>query len=605
MLARYDLEAAPRADLDKVDLWSCPFTVVDIETTGGVAGKDALTEIALVQVVEGQIARRWRSFVNPRQPIPPFITRLTGITDSMVAGAPQIARLLPSVVELIGDGILVGHNVRFDAAFLAHELRAHGYPDLLNPTVDTLTLARRTIAEVTNYKLGTLTRELGIDVERHHRALADATATAELLVHCIKRLEDCGVFTYGALREYMRVRALPRRRRPCRDSSAAGNQPLQMPVWTAILMDELSAVPSKPGVYLLKDAGDNVVYVGKSGNLRQRLRAYASGGKPAGAKIRSLRGVVASFDVRVAGSEFEALLLEAALVRSHNPPFNERLRNFKEFAFIKLEAGPQGRVLATTRLAADGARYYGPYGSMEGARAAVSSLQDALGLRGIDAPDGSATALPPGRRQADIDEAVAFLEGDADDVLLSIARRRDEAAARLRLDVAGREEQRLERLRRLRARHANLQSATCLNVLVLAPSDDPSMEQSFLFCGGRLAAQALLPRRLPLRGEARRLLEHMLAQHYKPEEQSRSFARQEEIDQLFILASWYRERKGGLCYVDLPARGPAADEAFGWAGAILDGEPLKVAGEEPQNEGEQRDEPSGEDIEEGCSAVIL
>jgi DNA polymerase III subunit epsilon len=605
MLAPGDLEAAPRADLDKVDLWSLPFTVVDVETTGGVAGKDALTEIALVQVCEGQVGRRWRSFVNPHQPIPPFITRLTGITDSMVAGAPHIGRLLPSIVELIGDGILVGHNVRFDANFLSHELRAHGYPELANPTVDTLFLARRTIAEVANYRLGTLTRELGIDVERHHRALADATATAELLVHCIRKLEDCGVFTYGALREYMRTRALPRRK-PYRLQGPKGAWPqcVQLPVWTSILMDELAAVPCKPGVYLLKDAGDNVVYVGKSGNLRQRLRAYASAGKPAGAKIRTLRGVVASFDIRIAGSEFEALLLEAQLVRAHNPPFNERLRNFKEFAFIKLEAGAGGRVLATTRMAADGARYYGPYGSMDAARAAVAALQDALSLRGVDAPDAASALVPPGRRQADIDEAVAFLEGDADDVLLAVARRRDEAAARLRMDVAEREEQRLERLRRLRARHANLHFATCLNVLVLGPSDDPATEQAFLFCGGRLSAQVLLPRRLPQRDAARRLLEQMLAEHYRPDEQPRSFARQEEIDQVHILASWYREKRGGLAYVDLPPARPSMEKAHAWAGAILDGETLVVR-EVPENESEQRNESAGEHVEERCSTVVL
>src|ERR1700674_3263470 len=97
----------------------------------------------------------------------------------------------------------------------------------------------------------------------------------------------------------------------------------------------------------------------------------------------------------------------------------------------------------------------------------------------------------------------------------------------------------------------------------------------------------------------------MLAQNYKPEEHGRSFARQEEIDQLYILASWYRERQGGLCYMHLPARGPAADEAFGWAGAILDGEPLKLAGGETQKESGQRDETPGGGIEEGCSAVIL
>ncbi|MBV8172095.1 MAG: hypothetical protein JO219_09205 [Candidatus Eremiobacteraeota bacterium] len=594
------LDVASVGALEKTDLWSCPFAVLDIETTGSIAGKHAVTEIALVHVAEGRLVRRWRSFVNPRQPIPRFITALTGITDDMVAGAPLIGRILPDVLEFIGDAIIVGHNVRFDAGFIEHELRAHGYRGLANPTIDTLVLARRTIAEVANYRLGTLTRELGIDVERHHRALADATATAELLVHCIRKLEDQGVFTYGALLEYLRLRAQPRRRQ-----RALRQPPGQLPVWTSILRDELAGVPSKPGVYLLKDAGDQVVYIGKSCNLRQRLRAYATSGAPAGLKVQALRGVVASFDYLVTGSEFAALLLEARLVRQHDPAFNALLRNFKEFAFIKLERGPHGRVVATTRLIADGARYYGPYRSMDAVRAAVAALQDALGLRGGDAPVADELPLPPGQAEALVDEAVAFLEGGADDILLATARRRDEAAARGRDDVARREDRRLDRLRRLRAGHAELEYAIGLNVLVLAPSTDPSVEQCFLFCGGRLTGECELPRRLPQRDHARARLAALLAERYRPNAVAHSFARQEEIDEVSILSAWYRERREGLCYIDLPSEEPSAGLAARWATAILDGEPLNVRGEVPQNEREQQHEAAAQEIEEeGCAAVV-
>jgi DNA polymerase-3 subunit epsilon len=554
--------------LSSTDLWSCPFSVVDIETTGSIAGRDGMTEIAVVNVAEGRIERSWRSFVNPCAPIPTFITHLTGISDEMVANAPPVGELLPAIVEKIGDAILVGHNVRFDAGFIDFELRRHGHRPLGNPKVDTLALARRTIAQVANYKLGTLTRELGFDVERHHRALADATATAELLVHCIKRLEDCGVYTYGALLDFLRTRPLRKRSAPAR----AFGSVTQLPVWTSTLRGELLDVPSRPGVYLLKDAGDVVVYIGKSRNLRQRLRAYASGAKPAGAKVCALRGVVASFDYLVTGSELEALLLEAELVRAHDPPYNDRLRNFREFAFLKVEPGPFGRLLTTTKVVADGARYYGPYRSAPSARAAVSALQDALGLRSFDGSDGGgAPAVPAAQHDALIDEAIAFIEGAADDVMLAVARRRDEAAARNRIDVSEREDLRLDRLRRLRSRHAALEAVTGLNVVVMAPSACDAEEACFLFCGGRLVAQRRLPRRLPQREQAHRLLSELIAEHYRPEDAARSFARQEEIDQLFILDAWHRERREGLSYVELPPRTPGADDAAAWAAAVLDG----------------------------------
>src|SRR5580700_8068925 len=111
-------EAVREKELAATDLWSCPFAVVDIETTGSVAGRDGVTEIAVVVVREGRIERSWRSFVNPCAPIPTFITQLTGISDEMVADAPPIRELLPGIVERIGERILVGHNVRFDAGFI-------------------------------------------------------------------------------------------------------------------------------------------------------------------------------------------------------------------------------------------------------------------------------------------------------------------------------------------------------------------------------------------------------------------------------------------------------------------------------------------------------
>jgi DNA polymerase III subunit epsilon len=567
------------ATLAGLDLWDLPFAVVDIETTGAVAGRDGITEIALVAVASGRITRRWSTFINPAKPIPVFITQLTGITDDMVSDAPPIGEMLPTIVELVGDSVLVGHNVRFDAHFIDTELCRHGKAPLSNIKLDTLTLARRTIAEVPNYKLGTLTRELGIDVERHHRALADATATAELLLHCIKKLEDSAVFTLGMLLDHLRVRP-PRKR----VSAAIRRVPdaSQLPVWTSVLMNELGVVPTKPGVYTLRDAGDQVVYVGKSRNLRQRLRAYATAAKPVGAKMRALRAAVASFAYTVTGSEFEALLMEAELVRMHNPMFNEQLRNFRQFGFVKVESGERGRLLTTTRLRADGARYYGPYRSMPAARAAVAALQDALGLDCGEMPaDGadpstarSVKALPPAQREAMLEEAVAFIEGSADDVLLTVARRRDEAAVRGRIELVTREEDRLGRLRRLRARHAALESAARLHAVVLAGSDQPSEEACFLFCGGRLVAQARLPRRLPDRMRAAELLAKMLDENFAPENAPRCFVRQHEIDQLHIFHGWYEKRREGLHFAALPDHRPLAGEAARWAQLILDGEAI-------------------------------
>ena len=191
-------------------------------------------------------------------------------------------------------------------------------------------------------------------------------------------------------------------------------------------------------------------------------------------------------------------------------------------------------------------------------------------------------------------------------MLLVTAQRRDEAAARGRDDVAHREERRLERLRRLRASHAELEFAAGLNVLVLGPAVEPSMEQCFLFCGGRLVGQRALPRRLPQRDEARAALAQLLCERYRPSQAPRSFTRQEEIDQVAIVAAWYRDRRDGLCYIDLPSEDPSEATAARWACKILDGESLDVAGEIPEDEREQEREARGHRVEEdGGPGVIV
>jgi excinuclease UvrABC nuclease subunit len=209
----------------------------------------------------------------------------------------------------------------------------------------------------------------------------------------------------------------------------------------------------------------------------------------------------------------------------------------------------------------------------------VAALQDALGL---DCGQGSEAAgvsglpetkiLPPAQREALLEEAVAFIEGSADEVLLTVARRRDEAAVRGRSELVTREEDRLARLRRLRARHAALESAAKLHAVVLAGSCEPGEEACFVFCGGRLVAQARLPRRLPERARAADLLAKMIDESFAPHDAPRCYVKQHEIDQLYIFHAWYEKRREGLYFAALPDRRPLAGEAARWAQLILDGE---------------------------------
>ena len=156
------------------------FVVLDVETTGGSPATSSLTEVAAARYRFGELLGTYRTFVRPDERIPPAITALTGISDAMVADAPPIGAMLPSFLEFVGDGVVVGHNVRFDLSFLDHALAATGRDRLsaTHASVDTLALARRLVRdEVHDCKLGTLADPLGLTHRPRHRALDDVLAT--------------------------------------------------------------------------------------------------------------------------------------------------------------------------------------------------------------------------------------------------------------------------------------------------------------------------------------------------------------------------------------------------------------------------------------------
>jgi DNA polymerase-3 subunit epsilon len=157
------------------------YAVIDVETTGGTAGNDRVTEIGLVKLQYGREIARYSTLINPQRRIPPFISKLTGITDSMVATAPGFSDIAAELWQLLQGCIFVAHNVRFDYGFIRAEFARCGYV-LQLPQLCTVVESRRYFPGLTSYSLGNLTAHFGIKLTQHHRALADAAATAELLL---------------------------------------------------------------------------------------------------------------------------------------------------------------------------------------------------------------------------------------------------------------------------------------------------------------------------------------------------------------------------------------------------------------------------------------
>jgi DNA polymerase III subunit epsilon len=196
-------------------LQALEYVVVDVETTGAAAARGhRITEIAALRVDgTGRILEEYATLVNPERPIPPFITRLTNITDAMVARAPRFAEIAPQVASLLAGRVFVAHNATFDWSFVGAELaRAAGREPPPPRVLCTLRLARRLVPEVASRSLGALSEYFGIENDARHRAHGDARATVTLLQRLFERLEEQEIGSWEGIDALLRRRAARRKR---------------------------------------------------------------------------------------------------------------------------------------------------------------------------------------------------------------------------------------------------------------------------------------------------------------------------------------------------------------------------------------------------------
>ena len=336
------------------------FVVVDLETTGGSATDSQITEVGAVKVRGGEVMGEFQTLVNPAEPIPAFISVLTGITDQMVTDSPRIDSVLPAFLEFARHSVLVAHNAPFDISFLkaAAARTGHRWPSFR--VVDTAHLARQMIGrdEAANRKLGTLARLFGATTTPDHRALHDARATVDVLHGLLSRLGGLGVLTLEELCAYSsRVSPAQRRKRH--------------------LAEDL---PSSPGVYLFKDSQQQVLYVGTSQDIRRRVRTYFTASEQR-TRMAEMVGVAASVTPVVCQTTLEAQVRELRLIAAHKPRYNRRSRNPERAPWVKLTVEVFPRLSIVREVKADGGRYFGPFGSQHSAESAIAAIYEVLPLR--------------------------------------------------------------------------------------------------------------------------------------------------------------------------------------------------------------------------------
>jgi DNA polymerase-3 subunit epsilon len=468
------------------------FCVVDLETTGGSPKAGArITEIGAVKVRGGEVLGELQTLVNPEESIPAFITVLTGITDAMVVEAPRIAEALPSFLELAAGSVLVAHNAPFDVGFLKHNARELGIPWPRFEVLDTAVLARRALLreEVRNVKLSTLAAHFGATTTPDHRALHDARATVDVLHGLLERLGSLGVHTLeDAVGFTSKVTPEQRRKRHLAEH-----------------------LPHAPGVYLFKDARDEVLYVGTSRDLRKRVSSYFTAAETR-TRMGEMVRLAERVDSVVCATPLEAQVRELRLIAAHRPPYNRRSRFPERLTWLKLTREPWPRLSVVRKVLDDGAVYVGPFGSRRQSELAVAALHETFLVRQCTTrmgarPRGSTCALAdlgrclapctgdldPDVYAAEVGRLREALTGDPQEVVARLRSRMGELGAQQRYEDAAEVRDRLTASLRAVDRTQRLRQLTDVEEVVAAAPAALGWEVHVVR-HGRLAGAGLLPR---------------------------------------------------------------------------------------------------------------
>ncbi len=274
------------------------FAIVDIETTGGSPERDRITEICILVHDGLTVVDKFSTLINPEKRIPHMISRMTGITDEMVEKAPKFFEVAKKIVEMTEGNIFVAHNVNFDYNFIHAEFKSLGYK-WKREKLCTVRLSRKLLPKRISYSLGKLCDSLGIEIEGRHRAAGDAEATAKLFDILLQKKSEHSTYRRQDLSELNTTRI------------------------DKIKLHVLKKLPEETGVYYFRDKEGNIIYIGKSNNMRARAISHFNNKE---SKARKMLNELYDVDHVKTGSELIALLFESEEIKKHKTTFNRARR---------------------------------------------------------------------------------------------------------------------------------------------------------------------------------------------------------------------------------------------------------------------------------------
>ena len=273
------------------------YAILDIETTGGQFNEEGITEIAIYKYDGYEIVDQFISLVNPEKPIQPFVVKLTGINNAMLRSAPKFYEVAKRIIEITDDCILVAHNTSFDYRILRTEFNRLGY-DFVKPTLCTVELSKKLIPEQPSYSLGKLVRALGIPMSDRHRASGDALATVKLFQLLLAKDSEKEI-VIGLIKAEIKSGLSPK------------------------LLDIVESLPNKTGIYYIHNEKGDLIYIGKSKNIKKRVNQHFTGKNN---KSKKIQAQVFTVTYEETGSELVALLKESEEIKINKPIHNRAQR---------------------------------------------------------------------------------------------------------------------------------------------------------------------------------------------------------------------------------------------------------------------------------------
>ncbi|MGO1586202.1 MAG: exonuclease domain-containing protein, partial [Mesonia sp.] len=273
------------------------YAIVDIETTGGKYNEEGVTEIAIYKFDGHEIVDQFISLVNPERSIQPFVVGLTGINNDMLRNAPKFHEVAKRIIEITTECVLVAHNAKFDYRILKMEYQRLGYT-YERQNICTVELSKKLILDQPSYSLGKLTKSLGIPITDRHRASGDALATVKLFQLLLNKDSEKEIIKKS-------IRKIP--------TNQLDNKLIRI----------LEEVPSNVGVYYMHNEAGDIIYIGKSNNIRKRLNQHFTNDSH---KSKNMRQEIAAVSYELTGNELLALLKENDEIKKNKPKYNRALK---------------------------------------------------------------------------------------------------------------------------------------------------------------------------------------------------------------------------------------------------------------------------------------